>query len=494
MVAACEECYRGEILGAGTVTEQMDNVSELQVEKTPVPGLLVLRLPVHEDSRGWFKESWQRAKMTAAGLPDFGPVQNNMSFNTTRGTTRGVHAEPWDKYVSVASGKAFGAWVDLREGPTFGTVFSTTIDPTVAVFVPRGVGNAFQTLTDSTAYSYLVNDHWSAEATGEYTFLSLDDPTVAVPWPIPLDSPEVAMSDKDRGNPSLDDVIPMSPRKILVLGANGQVGRALKKHADTHSRNDLEFLTRAECDLRDEHCFEGIRWSGYRAVINAAAFTAVDGAETDEGRSRAWTINAAAMARLARVTSENGVTVLGFSSDYVFDGETEVHTEEEPLSPLGVYGQSKAAGDVALQSVPRHYIVRTSWVIGDGANFVRTMKNLCDRGVRPDVVADQVGRLSFAEDLAGVALHLLDEEASYGVYNVSNSGEPVSWADIAAEVFERTGGKRDAVRPVTTSQYFEGRNDTAPRPTHSTFDLSKIRATGFKPVDWRRRLEEYLRV
>ena len=80
------------------------------------PGCVVLRLDVHEDNRGWFKENWQREKMTALGLPDFGPVQNNISFNAARGTTRGIHAEPWDKFVSVATGRVFGAWVDLREG------------------------------------------------------------------------------------------------------------------------------------------------------------------------------------------------------------------------------------------------------------------------------------------------------------------------------------------------------------------------------------------
>ncbi|HAD75531.1 MAG TPA: dTDP-4-dehydrorhamnose reductase, partial [Gemmatimonadetes bacterium] len=85
--------------------------------ETPIPGLVVFDLPVHGDSRGWFKENWQREKMTEAGLPDFGPVQNNISFNDKVGTTRGIHAEPWDKFVSVATGRIFGAWVDLREGP-----------------------------------------------------------------------------------------------------------------------------------------------------------------------------------------------------------------------------------------------------------------------------------------------------------------------------------------------------------------------------------------
>ena len=111
------------------------------VEQTTIPGLLVVRLDVHEDARGWFKESWQREKMVAAGLPDFGPVQNNVSYNARRGATRGIHTEPWDKFVTVTTGRVFGAWVDMRAGDSFGATFSVEIDPGVAVFVPRGVGD-----------------------------------------------------------------------------------------------------------------------------------------------------------------------------------------------------------------------------------------------------------------------------------------------------------------------------------------------------------------
>jgi dTDP-4-dehydrorhamnose 3,5-epimerase len=176
------------------------------MEESSIVGLQRWDLPVFGDNRGWFKENWQRAKMIEMGLPDLGPVQNNISFNRTAGTTRGIHAEPWDKYISVATGSVFGAWVDLRNGPGFGSVYTTIIDPSVAVFVPRGVGNAFQTLEDSTAYSYLVNEHWSP--TAEYTFLNLADETAAIDWPIPLDQAE--LSEKDRAHPKLVDVVPMS--------------------------------------------------------------------------------------------------------------------------------------------------------------------------------------------------------------------------------------------------------------------------------------------
>ena len=148
----------------------------MKVQTTAIEGLLIVELDVHGDNRGWFKENWQREKMVAAGLPDFQPVQNNVSFNAEKGVTRGLHAEPWDKFVSVASGRVFGAWCDLREGSaTFGQLVTNEIGPDTAVFVPRGVANGFQAL-EPCAYSYLVNDHWSPDAAVSYTHLTL--PTI----------------------------------------------------------------------------------------------------------------------------------------------------------------------------------------------------------------------------------------------------------------------------------------------------------------------------
>ena len=460
----------------------------LSVRETPIPGLLLLDLPVHGDNRGWFKENWQREKMLAAGLPDFGPVQNNISFNETAGTTRGIHAEPWDKYVSVATGRIFGAWVDLREGETFGTVFTAEIDPATAVFVPRGVGNAFQTLTDGTAYAYLVNDHWSAEAQEQYTFLNLADPTAAIAWPVPLDAAE--LSDKDRAHPFLPDVVPMAPKRILVTGAGGQLGRALRAaYADAPH---VDFVTRTELDLADAQALAKVRWQDYGAIINAAAYTNVDGAETPEGRRAAWELNAATVARLARVAAEHRLTLVHVSSDYVFDGAATEHGEDEPFTPLGVYGQSKAAGDLAAAGAPQHYILRTSWVVGDGANFVATMQALAGRGIEPKVVADQVGRLTFTEDLAAGIRHLLETRAEYGTYNLTNSGRPESWADIARQVYRLAGKDPAAVTAVSTAEYYAGKEGVAPRPANSVLALDKIRSAGFNPPDAAARLRDYV--
>lgn len=427
-----------------------------EVSPTPIPGLLLVRMPVHADNRGWFKENWQRAKMVAAGLPDFGPVQHNIAFNTSAGTTRGIHAEPWDKLVSVATGSVFGAWVDLRAGESFGATYTAELDASTAVFIPRGVANGYQTLEDGTAYSYLVNAHWSPEA--EYANVNLADETVNVPWPMPL----FEISDKDRNHPRLADVVPVPTKRTLVLGAGGQLGQALQEVLP-----DALALTRAELDLADPTTYDDVPWDDVDTIINAAAFTAVDAAETPEGRREAWAVNVTAVAALARIAIERRLTLVTVSSDYVFDGTRPEHAVDEPVSPLGVYGQTKAAGEAVTSTVPRHYIVRTSWVVGNGANFVATMQRLARDGVRPQVVDDQFGRLTTAQELAEGIVELLSSGAPYGIHHITGGGAPKSWAEIAREVFAAEGRDPEDVIGVSTESYGADKG-LAPRPKHST--------------------------
>lgn len=458
-------------------------MSELAVHRTDIPGLLLVDLVTHGDNRGWFKENWHRQKLVDLGLPDFGPVQNNVSFNAGR-VTRGVHAEPWDKFVSLATGRIFGAWVDLRAGESFGRVVTAELGPDRAVFVPSGVGNAFQTMEDETAYSYLVNEHWSPAAKESYTFVNLADPALGIAWPTPPEQTELSAADRD--HPLLVDVTPMAPRRTVIIGAGGQLGQALMARLP-----DAVALGRSEVDLADPGSIRSRDWSGVDVIINAAAWTDVDGAEMPAGRLSAWAVNATAVGVLAEVARERRCRLVHVSSDYVFDGTTEVHTEEEALSPLGVYGQTKASGDLLVGSAPRHYLLRTSWVVGDGNNFVRTMASLADRGIDPSVIDDQIGRPTFTDELAGAIAHLLETDAPYGTYNLTAAGEPASWADLARAVFEAGGHDPDRITPVSTEEYTRGK-DTAPRPQHSTLDLTKISSTGFRPAPWPDSLASYL--
>lgn len=458
-------------------------MAELSIDTTSIPGLLVLHLPLHGDHRGWFKENWQREKMTALGLPDFTPVQNNMSYNDQAGVTRGMHAEPWDKLVSVACGRILGAWVDLRAGQSFGRVVTVEMGPETAVFVPRGVGNGYQALEDATTYTYLVNEHWSPQAKESYTFANLADPALGIDWPIPLERAELSAA--DRSHPMLAEVTPFRPARTVVIGCEGQLGTSLRPLLP-----DAEFPGYDEIDLTRPETIDGYDWDGVETLINAAAFTAVDAAEDPANLARAWAINVTGVRHLVEAARRHRLTLVHISSDYVFDGTREIHTEEEPFAPLGVYGTTKAAADELVATWNRHYILRTSWVVGRGRNFVATMAALARRGVSPCVVDDQFGRLTFSDDIAAAIVHLVRTEAPYGVYNISNEGPTQSWYDIATEVF-RLVQAPGTVTPVSTQEYYAGRT-MSPRPVHSTLDLSRLEAAGFTPPPASTRLREYL--
>lgn len=279
----------------------------------------------------------------------------------------------------------------------------------------------------------------------------------------------------------------MDSSRIFITGANGQLGTALRKQYPSAEYTDV-----SELDITDSESVENFNWASIDVLINAAAYTNVDDAETPEGRIAAWSINATAMANLSAAAKKHNFTLVHVSTDYVFDGSSDLHTEDEPLSPLSVYGASKAAGDLLVGLTPKHYIVRTSWVIGEGKNFVRTMLDLANKDISPTVVSDQVGRLTFTSELVRLIDHLLVNKAAFGTYNVSNGGDSVSWAEITREIFNLAGKDKLPVIDTTTEEYFADKSGIAPRPLVSSLSLQKIQSTGFEPRDWRDDLREYI--
>jgi len=276
--------------------------------------------------------------------------------------------------------------------------------------------------------------------------------------------------------------------RAVILGANGQLGRALRLQFP-----DAVALDRAALDVADADAVAAYDWSSADVVLNAAAWTAVDAAEDPANLAAVRAANVEAVGHLADAATEHWFTLVHVSSEYVFDGRHDGPMPEdlEP-SPLSVYGRSKADGDREASKTERHYLIRTTWVVGDGNNFVRTMTSLADRGIAPSVVDDQVGRPTFATDLAAGIAHLLRTGAPFGTYNLTCDGEPASWADLAEVVFEARGRRSDDVTRVSTAEYFAGTPTAAVRPLNSVLDLSKITATGFRPRDWRAALVEYL--
>lgn len=278
----------------------------------------------------------------------------------------------------------------------------------------------------------------------------------------------------------------MDDSTILIVGANGQLGQALQaKYPGARCTDSTEL------DISDPVAVANFDWDKVRVILNAAAFTNVDGAETPEGRIAAWKVNASAVGNLVKAALAHDLTIVHISTDYVFDGTQAPHAEAEAFSPLSVYGQSKAAGDVTVGTLPKYYILRTSWVIGEGKNFVRVMLGLGEKGVSPTVVADQRGRLTFTSELVRAIDHLVSSQAAFGTYNVSNGGDVASWAEITRALFTEAGYEL-TVSDTTTAEYFSGKKNIAPRPLESAFDLSKLTATGFEPKDWREDLREYI--
>ena len=279
----------------------------------------------------------------------------------------------------------------------------------------------------------------------------------------------------------------MNSNNIFIVGANGQLGRALRQQYPEARFADID-----QMDITDRQSVESFDWSGISIVLNAAAFTNVDGAETPEGRVAAWKVNASAVANLTRVCRTHNMTLVHISSDYVFDGTKEPHSENEDFSPLSVYGASKAAGDLLVEQLDTFYLLRTTWVIGEGKNFVRTMLGLAEKNISPTVVHDQIGRLTFTRELVRIIDHLLSTQAPFGTYNATNDGPLESWADITRRIFELAGRNDLTVTNTTTAEYFAGKDGIAPRPLGSDMSLDKLHSTGFTSHDWTHDLKDYI--
>ncbi|MWD29644.1 dTDP-4-dehydrorhamnose reductase [Aquicoccus sp. SCR17] len=275
---------------------------------------------------------------------------------------------------------------------------------------------------------------------------------------------------------------------ILIFGSTGQLAQELRRRAP-----DATYLSRAEADLSDpDTCARAIRDSGAEAVINAAAYTAVDRAEEEE--ALATVINGEAPAAMAREAAALNIPLVHVSTDYVFDGSgSRPFTPGDPVAPLGAYGRSKLAGEEGIRAAGGpHAILRTSWVVSaHGANFVKTMLRLGAERDRLTIVADQVGGPTWAGDIAEacleIAAQLGRDPGKSGTYHFA--GTPaVSWADFARAIFDRAGLSPEVV-DIPSSDY----PTPARRPLNSRLDMgTTASAFGIAPPDWRPALDAIL--
>jgi dTDP-4-dehydrorhamnose reductase len=275
---------------------------------------------------------------------------------------------------------------------------------------------------------------------------------------------------------------------ILVFGKSGQVATELQ-----HS-GDVLALGRDQADLSDPvACAQRIRTLAPRAVINAAAYTAVDKAEEDE--ELATIINGDTPTAIAQACAEMKIPLVHISSDYVFEGSGEVPWKPgDTTAPRNAYGRSKLAGEEGiLDSGATHAILRTSWVVSaNGANFVKNMLRLSETRDTLSVVADQIGGPTPARDIAGACLmiaeQLQEDPLKSGTYHYSGAPN-VSWADLASEIFTQAA-RSVTVTPITTAEY----PTPAKRPLNSRMDCSTTNSTfGIQQPDWRTGLKEILK-
>lgn len=281
-------------------------------------------------------------------------------------------------------------------------------------------------------------------------------------------------------------------KKILVTGANGQLGQCLQKISSQFEEFEFIFTDSETLDITNKEEVNDFFWQNAPDFcINAAAYTAVDLAETDI--EKAFLVNADGTENLAEACAENNAQFIHVSTDYVFDGENNLaYTEEDFTNPLGVYGASKLAGDeLALEVNPCSVILRTSWVYSEfGKNFVKTMLNLFATKEELSIVADQFGQPTNANDLAEAIMKIIkSEKITPGIFNFSNLGR-ISWFDFAEKIAELSEAKIK-LNAIETSQY----PTPAKRPKNSVLDLDKISKTyAIQLKPWEESIEDCIQI
>ena len=276
-------------------------------------------------------------------------------------------------------------------------------------------------------------------------------------------------------------------KKLIVTGANGQLGRAINQQYAGSAEYELINTDVEELDITNiDRVMEFARDIQPYAIVNCAAYTAVEACETQE--DLAFRINAIGARNLSIAASETDAKLIHVSTDYVFDGNgTRPYRETDPTGPQGAYGRTKLAGENFVKEFSeRHFIVRTAWLYGDGKNFVKTMLRLSETNDKVRVVKDQVGSPTSATELAKAIAYLLPTE-NYGLFHGTCEGD-CSWAQFTEEIF-RLAGRKTVVEAITSEEY----GAAVKRPAYSILENYMLKmTTDFMFADWHDAIAEYL--
>lgn len=276
--------------------------------------------------------------------------------------------------------------------------------------------------------------------------------------------------------------------KILVTGYKGQLGFDVVNEA-TQRGVEAIGVDIDEMDITNASQVEQVITSGnYDAVVHCAAWTAVDKAE--EMQEACYKVNVEGTQNIANVCKKLDIPMMYFSTDYVFDGQGETPWNEyDERHPLNVYGQTKYEGELAVEKLAKHFIIRIAWVFGvNGNNFIKTMLRLGKERGAVSVVNDQIGSPTYTYDLAKLVVDMVQSD-KYGTYHATNSGDFISWYDFACEIFKQAGMSEVQVTPVDSSTF----PAAAKRPSNSRMNQTRIIENGFNPLpSWQNALKRYL--
>jgi len=459
----------------------------MKVTKTRFKGLFIIETDVYGDHRGWFAETYTKKKFAEHGM-DTEFVQDNQSYSAKKGTLRGIHFQinpmAQAKLIRCTRGAIVDTVVDLRKGSdTYKQWFSIELsaENKKQLFIPKGFGHAFLTLTDDVEVQYKVDEYYSKEHDRSIRY---DDPELGIDW----GTEHPILSEKDRNAPFLKDSDANFSIKVLVTGVNGQLGH------DVVQRLHELGIEAIGVDVDDFDITDKNQTEAYLlkckpdVVVHCAAYTAVDKAETD--REKCYAINVEGTRNIAEVCKKLDAKMVYISTDYVFDGQgTEPHREDEPTNPVNYYGYSKEQGERVVKEVlDKYFIVRTSWVYGkNGSNFVKTMLKLAQTRNEINVVHDQVGAPTYTRDLAVLICNML-QTANYGTYHGVNEGY-CSWYEFALAIFDKAGIQMK-VNPVSTAEY----PAVAKRPLNSRLCKDNLDRNHFNRLPrWEDALNRYLK-
>jgi|LDZT01.1.fsa_nt_gi dTDP-4-dehydrorhamnose reductase/dTDP-4-dehydrorhamnose 3,5-epimerase len=458
----------------------------MNVEKTRIEDVLIIKPRVFVDGRGWFAETYSKLKFKEHKI-DIDFVQDNHSMSDKKGTLRGLHFQinpkAQTKLIRCTKGKIFDIAVDLRNGsPTYKKWVGVELSENnyKQLLIPKGFAHGFLTLTDNVEVQYKVDEYYALECDRSIRF---DDPDIGVDWGIK----EPILSEKDFKAPLLQDSDADFSLKFMVTGVNGQLGHDVMMQLKEINLNVIAPI-RDDFDLtNEEQVKEYIIEEKPDVIIHCAAYTAVDKAEDE--RDLCYAVNVEGTRFVAESAKQINAKVVYISTDYVFDGlGVEPQREDKKTAPINYYGYTKEQGEKIVRDlIDKHFIVRTSWLYGsNGNNFVKTMLKLAETRNEISVVSDQIGTPTYTKELAEFIISLVQTN-KYGTYHGVNEGY-CSWYEFAKAIFKKS--EIDMIlNPIATEDF----PTRAKRPLNSRLDKTNYDAVNIKRLsNWENALSRFL--